>query len=211
MLDDDYCTVETKLRNIDRNFCMNIEKFVINRNDNFDKHDTMARMKFLKIGRKIICNYIIERCGILIQSNSIIIPDFKNEHELNRWFKENCNNLGLEVFNHHKRHAKFIIAGKKYDGIDYICKIADGFGFSSCNDNYYSPPLITYMDDTQKKIYLKFCNIVKSDFLPIELEYLSSNFIKHGHSDIVSMVICYKKDKDLAVPILELKNTEAKK
>ena len=66
-----------------------------------------------------------------------------------------------------------------------------------------------YMDNNQRQMYNKFCDIVQADFLPIELEYLSGNFIKHKHPDIVSMVICYKKDKELSVPVLELRNPEA--
>lgn len=207
MAGDNFYTLERQLEDIDKKFCINIEKFVSNHND---KYDLMDSLKVFKIGRHIICDYIIERCNLLILSDAIHIPDFKNEHDINRWFKENCNNLGLETFTHKKRHTKFIITGSgKYGGIDYICKISDGFGFQSCIDNYYSPHLNMCMDNNQKKIYDKFCEIVQADFLPIELEYLSGNFIKHKHPDIVSMVICYKKDKDISVPVLELKNKEA--
>lgn len=207
MVYDKFYTLENQLEDIDKKFYANIEKFVSNNSDNVD---IMDRIKIFKTGRDVICEYIIERYNLLIRSNAIHIPDFKNEHDINRWFKENCNNIGLEIFTHHKRHSRFNITGcGDYGGIDYICKISDGFGFQSCVNNYYSPHLNLFMNDNQKKIYDKFCEIVEADFLPIELEYLSGNFIKHKHPDIVSMVICFKKDKDISTPVLELKNTEA--
>lgn len=41
--------------------------------------------------------------------------------------------------------------------------------------------------------------------LSIGLEYESGNFILHGHNpDTVDIVICYKKDKDLSMPIIPI-------
>ena len=41
----------------------------------------------------------------------------------------------------------------------------------------------------------------------IELEYKSSNFIQHKHDPSkVDMVICWEKDTDLSVPVIELKS-----
>jgi hypothetical protein len=53
-------------------------------------------------------------------------------------------------------------------------------------------------------IYNQFYELVEADFMLIELEYLSSNFVIHKHPSMVDMVICYKKDRDLSVPVLEL-------
>jgi transcriptional antiterminator Rof (Rho-off) len=41
----------------------------------------------------------------------------------------------------------------------------------------------------------------------IELEYMSSNFIQHKHdTSKVDMVVCWKKDKELSIPIIELES-----
>ena len=41
----------------------------------------------------------------------------------------------------------------------------------------------------------------------IELEYTSSNFVLHKHDPSkVDMVVCWKKDKELSVPVIELKS-----
>jgi hypothetical protein len=52
--------------------------------------------------------------------------------------------------------------------------------------------------------YNQFYELVEAGFMLIEIEYLSSNFVRHRHPSTIDMVICYKKDKDLSVPILEL-------
>jgi hypothetical protein len=41
--------------------------------------------------------------------------------------------------------------------------------------------------------------------LKVEFEYASSNFIQHGHDPaLCDMVICWNRDRDLPVPVLEL-------
>lgn len=39
----------------------------------------------------------------------------------------------------------------------------------------------------------------------VELEYLSSNFILHGHSpSAVDLVVCWKKDRSIPVPVIAM-------
>lgn len=198
-----------KLEAIDQKLYKNIEEFV---NAHGFKYGTDDRFKIAKIGRNIICNFIIERSRFLIESNMIAIPNCKGENDVERWFQENCNNIGLYIPMLHMKHDKFyLIKYGPIEGIDYKCKLiySERSGHFMCNENnHYIPHIDRRMDENQKKIFYKFCEFVGADSMLIELEQLSSNFEKHKHIDTIDMIICYKKDKELDIPILELSYKE---
>lgn len=197
-----------KLEAIDQKLYKNIEEFA---NTYGFKYGTVDRFKIAKIGRNIICNFIIERSRFLINSNIIAVPNCKGENDVERWFQENCNNIGLYIPMLHKKHDKLYMTGySPIEGIDYRCKLvgSERSGFMYNENNHYIPHLDRHMDENQKKIFYKFCEFVGADSILIELEQLSDNFVKHKHSDLIDMIICYKKDKELDIPILELSHTE---
>jgi hypothetical protein len=209
--------VSDGLKNIDSKFCANVEEFA-NKNmgdANIKKSlkDEIAifdnRLSISCSGRNIVRNFILERSNFLIKSNVFYIPRCENENDVSRWFEDNCNDLCLGIAIHRNRHSKFHIEGSgSYGGIDHICMFIDGISgiaeFHHCADNNYQPLLNRYMNQKQIMIYNQFYELVKADFMLIELEYLSSNFVRHKHPSVVDMVICYKKDRDLSVPVLEL-------
>jgi len=131
----------------------------------------------------ILCNYIIDKCHILIKSGDIAVPyGCKKESDLYGWFRENCRHLGMADPEYHQ------------GGIDYTCQ-------------YYYRHRNRYMIN-------KFTS---RESISIEIENLSSNFIRHRHNvDDVDMIICYEKDIDIfydnpkgeKVPILELNYSE---
>jgi|SRR3990167_2084605 len=202
------------LENIDKKFCTDIDKFVHTNCLNIKKiNDEIAifdnRLMIFEIGRNIVRNFILDRTTFLIRSKALYIPNFENESEISRWFGKNCNDLCLGISLHRNRHSKFRIKGSgSYSRIDHICKFIGGifntYDFHYCEDNNYRPFLNRYMDEKQNLIYNQFYEFIEADFMFIELEYMSSNFVRHLHPNIVDMVICYKKDKDLSVPVLEL-------
>ncbi len=205
------------LKNVDKKFCTDIEEFVnkyINSIDikKFHEDETIVfddRLRISDIGRDIVRNFILERSNFLIGSNALYIPNCKNENEVSRWFEKNCNDLCLGISIYKNRHSKFRIKGSgSYSGVDHICRfigsILDTSESLYCEDNNYRPFLNRYMNEKQRVIYNQFYEFVEADFMLIELEYLSSNFVRHQHPSVVDMVICYKKDKDLSAPVLEL-------
>jgi len=157
--------------------------------DNY-KNAKLERLPSKKL-RKIICNYIIERFHFMCETYKIKIPYCKNERDdMESWFKKKCGYFfDLGIISRHN------------DGIDYLCE----YGFDPLilslisKDKKVSDFFNTFIDqkDTHKECGTKH--------LQIELEYQSGNFISHKHSiDSTDMVICFKKDKHLDVPILEL-------
>ena len=78
--------------------------------------------------------------------------------------------------------------------------------FSAKADHYavYRPFLSKYMDNKQRQVYDKFYALVGAQSISIELEEISSNFVRYKHPSTVDMVICYKNDKEIRVPVLEL-------
>ncbi len=204
------------LTNIDKKFCTDTEEFV-NKYGNcvnikkFHEDETVIyndRLMVYNIGRDIVRNFILERSNLLIRSNCLYIPNCKNENDVSGWFEENCNNLCLGISTHRNRHSKFLMKGSRYSGVDHICRFIgealESHKFYRCKDNDYRPLLNRYMSEKQIMTYNRFYEFVEADSVLIELEYLSSNFVKHKHPSIIDMVICYKKDKDLSVPVLEL-------
>jgi hypothetical protein len=141
--------------------------------------------------RKIICNYIIERFHLMCEIYKIKIPYFKNERDdMESWFKKNCGYFfDLGIISRHNH------------GIDYLCE----YGFD---------PLMLSFISKDKKVSDFFNKFIDQDdlhkecgtkHLQIELEYQSGNFILHKHPiEHTDMVICFKKDKHIDVPILEL-------
>lgn len=200
--------INKELENIDKKFCINTGEFVNNYGCKFSIMSFDDRSKIIKIGRDIICNFILERSDFLIRSNAVYIPNCEDEDDVKRWFEENCNNICLGIPMHSRRHIKFNIKGSGiYDGIDYICNFiggVDNLHYRYCEDNHYRPFLNKYMDDKQRQIYGKFYELVDAQSILIELEYISSNFIRHKHPGIVDMIICYHKDKEVGIPVLEL-------
>ncbi len=202
---------------IDKKFCKGVEEFVGKYKNFVDikkSHDKeMAifddRLRVSNIGRDIVRNFILERSNFLIKSNALYIPDCEKENEVNMWFEENCNDLCLGISVHKDRHSKFHIRGSgSYSGVDYICNFIGStlntYEFVNCKNNNYRPFLNRYMDEKQSLVHNQFYEFVETSFMLIGLEYLSSNFVRHKHPSVVDMVICYKKDKDLSVPVLEL-------
>lgn len=195
---------EEKLKNIDKKFCMNIEEFYNKYMADNSHKDLDKKPKIIESGLDIIYSFIIERFKFLINSDMVAIPDCKGEPDTNRWFQENCNNLGFIIVG---RHSKSHKGSNDYSGIDYICKFVDSdeYGPFSCNDNYYCPRMIRYMTDNQIQAYRKFLEFIDAGSLVIEIEHLSSNFIRHRHPKaLVNMIVCYKKDKELSIPILDI-------
>lgn len=213
---DPFKIAET-LKNIDNDLCTDVVKF-INKYSNyidfqkFQKDETAIfdnRLKISNIGRDIVRNFILERSNFLIRSNALYIPKCENENDVSKWFENNCNDLCLGISLHRNRHSKFHIKGSgSYSGIDHICRFIGGAldtsEFHLCEDNNYRPFLNRYMDEKQITVFNQFYEFVEAGFMLIELEYLSSNFVRHRHPSTIDMVICYKKDKDLSVPVLEL-------
>lgn len=141
--------------------------------------------------RKIICNYIIERFHFMCETYKIKIPYCKNERDdMESWFKKKCGYFfDLGIISRHN------------DGIDYLCE----YGFD--------PLILSFIskDDKVSDFFNRFIDPkdthkeCRTKHLQIELEYQSGNFISHKHSiDKTDMVICFKKDKHLDVPVLEL-------
>jgi hypothetical protein len=205
------------LKNVDSRFCTLVEKFANKYINGISikkslKDETAIfdnRLSISCAGRNIVRNFILERSSFLIRSNVLYIPKCENENDVIRWFEDNCNNLCLGIAIHRNGHSKFHIKGHgSYGGIDHICIFVDGISgnseFHHCEDNNYQPLLNRYMSKKQVTIYNQFYELVEADFMLIELEYLSSNFVKHKHPSVVDMVICYRKDRDLSVPVLEL-------
>ncbi len=193
-----------KLKGFDQRFYDNIEKFV----NKYEFKYSDDRYEIARIGRNIICNFIIERSKFLIESNLLIIPICDGENDVTRWFQENCNNIGLYIPIGHIRHGKYYL--KTYgpvEGIDYKCKLVDsersGY-FMYDQSNHYIPHIDRNLDENQKQIFYKFCEFVGADSILIELEHKSSNFIRHKHVDLIDMIICYDKDVEIDIPILEL-------
>jgi hypothetical protein len=213
---DSFSLADT-LQNIDKKFCTNTEEFVGKHTDcitikKFDKEKKAIFDNGLNVyyaGRDVVRNFILERSNLLIKKNALYVPKCKNENDVCRWFEENCNNLCLEIATHRTNSSKFHIKGSgSYGGIDHICRFIDGAsdqcGFHYCKDNNYRPFLNRYMSEKQRMIYNQFYEFIEADFMLIELEYLSSHFVTHKHPSVIDMVICYKKDKDLSVPVLTL-------
>jgi len=205
------------LKNVDSRFCALVEEFVDKYINGISikkslKDETAIfdnRLSISCAGRNIVRNFILERSSFLIRSNVLYIPKCENENDVSRWFEDNCNDLCLGIAIHRNSHSKFHIKGScSYGGIDHICRFVDGisgnYEFHHCEDNNYIPLLNRYMSKKQVMIYNQFYELVEADFMLIELEYLSSNFVIHKHPSMVDMVICYKKDRDLSVPVLEL-------
>ena len=71
--------------------------------------------------------------------------------------------------------------------------ISNSYEFHYCEDNNYHPFLNRYINEKQRIIYDQFYEFVEADFMLIEI-----------NSSVIDMVICYKKDKELSVPVLEL-------
>ncbi len=212
----DFFELAETLKNFDKQFCNDAEQFIskyvkYTRIKKILEEETIIfddRLKISNIGRNIVRNFILERSNYLIKSDALFIPNCKNENDVNRWFEENCNDLCLGISLYRNRHSKFHIKGSgSYSGIDYICKFIDGISivdFQHCKNNNYCPFLNRYMSEKQIIMYNQFYEFVEASFMSVELEYLSSNFVRHKHPSTVDMVICYKKDKDLSVPVLEL-------
>lgn len=176
------------LKNIDKKFLTDIEEFM---SKYIDKLKSFPDIEIINIGRNIIYNFVVRRFKFLIDSDTIIIPRCKNEYDVNRWFTDNCNILGLEIDKHGRHRAK---------GTDHICTF--GKDLNSIIDD---KQLININLDNMKQIYYTFLGLVNAKNLLIGLEYISSNFLLHRHSiKYVNMVVCYKKDRELSIPILEL-------
>lgn len=184
--------INSRLGDVTKKFFMDIKEFVDKYKDN-DDHSTVG-----KIGHDIICDYIIRRGRLIFDSHILPIPYINNEPDLNKWFEDyhctdhkNCafSILGLKVLG---RHIK---------GIDYMCE----YRYEFCCPNDLPCPYIPIQNFLDIDTYDSFNMMTDPNFL-IELEYVSSNFIKHRHpNDIVDMIICYKKDIDIGdIPILEL-------
>ena len=213
---DSFSLADT-LQNIDKKFCTNAEEFVgkyanritVKKLDTEKKAIFDDRLNVYYAGRDIVRNFILERFNFLIKANALYIPKCENENDVNRWFDENCNDLCLGIATHRTNGSKFHINGSgSYGEIDHICVfiggVSDQYGFHYCKDNNYRPFLNRYMTEKHATIYNQFYEFIEADFMLIELEYLSSHFVTHKHPSVVDMVVCYKKDKDLSVPVLVL-------
>lgn len=127
----------------------------------------------------ILCNYIIDKCHVLIKSGDIAIPfSCRKESDLYAWFRKNRRHLGIVSAEYHQ------------GGTDYRCQYEHNHRLN-CTINQFAG----------------------GKRMSIEMEYLSSNFIRHRHDvDYTDMIICYEKDMDIfydnpkgeKVPILEL-------
>ena len=193
------------LERIDKKFCANIEEFMNNYGHKFHTMSLRERSEAIKTGKDIVINFILDRSNIIIESNAIYIPDCKGESDMMRWFNENCNNLCIGIPMISTRHVK--------DGVD-ICSFIGGMDHNGycykqqnavyCEDNHYRPLLNKYMGNKQRQVYGKFYEFIGAQSISIELEDISSNFVRYKHPSTVDMVICYEKDKDIRVPVLEL-------
>lgn len=187
------------LENVDKKFCTNIEEFISNYRYKFNTMSFSKRSEIIKIGKDIVLNFILDRSNFIIESNAIYVPNCNDESGMIRWFEENCNNLCLGMPTESIRHAK--------DRVGYICRFIGGIGhhyYRYCEDNHYHPFLNKYMDNKQRQVYGKFYELVAAHSISIELEDISSNFVRHKHPNTIDMVICYEKDKEIRVPVLEL-------
>lgn len=170
-------------KDIINRFCVNIKKFSDDHGNEFLK--PINNDSFWIAQRRlhdIICNHEIERYHFLINNN--YLDTFhninKSEGDIGKWFRNNCNNLGFSIMDYN------------YAGIDYGCRY-----------NY----LINYL--LYSMLPFDIFNLIHGRYMHIELEYLSSNFLLHKHPvDLVDMIICYRKDKDIYYNIPEGHNVQ---
>lgn len=175
-----YRRAENAIRN---EFCTDIKEFVSKyENDYRLPKDADTWWVYRRIMAFTLCDHIIKKFHYNTSIYDISIPDFNSEGDISRWFKENYY---LFDFTDIRR--------SQYQNFDYDCQYGD--------DDIM---IHLGLDERSLKFFDDYINHSKL-YLTIELEYLSSNFVDHKHSaKLADMVICYKKDKKLSVPILEL-------
>lgn len=177
--------IDRQFQNVCRKFCDDINTFHTKYGDKYGKAFPNDRLyKVFKIKNNILCHYIVDICKLMHSSGKLTIPRCHDESDISKWFKESCTHLGIVPLERHQ------------GGLDYWCR--------------YRPD-----DDMYTRLFsgILYTKYIYNSVLTIELEYLSSNFKLHKHPiDLVDMIICYRKDKDVyynifddkKVPILEL-------
>lgn len=175
-----YRRTEVAIRN---EFCKDIKEFVSKYESDYRlSKDADTWWVYRRIMAFTLCDHIIKKFHYNATIYDVSIPDFGSEGDISRWFRENYYLFDFAD-----------IRRSQYQNFDYDCQYAD-------NDIMIRLGL----DERSLKFFDDYINYSKL-YLTIELEYLSSNFVDHKHSaKLVDMVICYKKDKKLSVPILEL-------
>lgn len=144
------------------------------RPDNFDMDKWMDIRKRKTI---IICNYIIDRCRVLIRSGDIPVPFVcKNEYDIHKWFRKNRRSLYITNTEYHQGgidyHGFFEHTvpgrGTYREGISIEIENLSGNFIRHRHDIDMVDMIICYKKDMDI-----FCDHPKGEKLPIlELNYM---------------------------------------
>lgn len=132
----------------------------------------------------------------------------KRMQELDDIYKQKFEDWKVECLEKEKEkitselHQKTNIVSKWIDELNVDCEAAVTCLFG----RFYE--MLGFSAIKKMRVRYPDCIVMKGEKeLRIELEYLSSNFIAHGHDPSqVDLVVCWVKDKELPVPVIVLKD-----